>query len=151
MKDTKVTLKNLKIAQFASEETLCFEATLYVDGTRAAVVSNEGQGGPNRYHPVNAKGRELLEKAEAYAKGLPPLQSDYGPLDFDLDLLVHDLVERYEETKTLKRWSKTKTVFRLPEDEKGAWRTVNQPYNQRVVDYIRGKYPNAEIINPAEL
>ncbi len=38
-------LKNVKHAAFASHETHCFEATVYVDGERFAYVSNEGTGG----------------------------------------------------------------------------------------------------------
>ena len=37
-----ITVKNLKIAQFASEETLCFEASVYVDGKRAFVAHYDG-------------------------------------------------------------------------------------------------------------
>lgn len=40
----KVELKNIKIAKFASEETLCFEATIYIDGKRSGTVKNNGWG-----------------------------------------------------------------------------------------------------------
>ena len=48
----KLELKNVKHAAFASQETHCFEATLYVDGKRFATVSNEGHGGCNYEYPI---------------------------------------------------------------------------------------------------
>lgn len=44
-----ITLKNLKHAEFASQETHCFEATVYVDGVKFCKASNEGHGGENSY------------------------------------------------------------------------------------------------------
>ena len=41
----KLQLKNIKVAAFASEETHCYQASLYVNGKRAATVSNQGHGG----------------------------------------------------------------------------------------------------------
>jgi hypothetical protein len=41
----KITLKNFKHAAFASQETYCFEATVYIDGKKAGTASNEGHGG----------------------------------------------------------------------------------------------------------
>ena len=41
----KLELKNIKHSEFASHETFCYEANLYVNGKPFAHVSNEGQGG----------------------------------------------------------------------------------------------------------
>ena len=62
----KIELKNLKYAEFASQETHCFEASLYVDGKRIGVVANDGQGGCNGYTPHTA-----WETINEYAKTLP--------------------------------------------------------------------------------
>ena len=79
-----ITLKNLKIARHLSEETTAFTATIYVDGMSVGHVKNDGQGGSNSYGLT----REWEEKLEAHAKSLPDLQSEYGPLKMDLDLLI---------------------------------------------------------------
>lgn len=52
----EITLKNIKHSEFASHETHCFEATVYIDGKRAFGVENDGQGGPNNYFPLNWNG-----------------------------------------------------------------------------------------------
>ena len=51
-----ITLKGLKIAQFASEETLCYEATVYVDGKAFCIASNQGHGGSDRYDTLRPRG-----------------------------------------------------------------------------------------------
>ena len=40
----KLELKNIKHSEFASHETFCYEANLYVNGKPFAHVSNDGQG-----------------------------------------------------------------------------------------------------------
>ncbi len=62
----RIELKNVKYAKFASEETHCFQATVYLNGVKSGVVSNDGHGGANMYDPWS-----LEEKLEAYAKTLP--------------------------------------------------------------------------------
>ena len=48
----KLELKSIKIAAFASEETHCYEAVVYLDGKAWARVGNDGHGGPDRVDPV---------------------------------------------------------------------------------------------------
>lgn len=45
-----VTVRNVKVLERASEETLCFEATVYVDGRKFAYATNDGRGGDNKLH-----------------------------------------------------------------------------------------------------
>ena len=49
-----ITLKNFKHAAFASQETYCFEATVYIDGKKAGTASNEGHGGCTFVHLTEA-------------------------------------------------------------------------------------------------
>ncbi|CDF84881.1 Conserved hypothetical protein [Pseudomonas knackmussii B13] len=77
-KQDRITLKNLKVADFASEETMCFSATVVFDGTPIAEARNDGHGGSTFVHALNGKAA-LLAQAEAFAKGLPPAPLDLGP------------------------------------------------------------------------
>ena len=47
----KLEMKNIKHSEWASEETHCYQASLYVDGKPFAIVSNDGQGGSDRDYP----------------------------------------------------------------------------------------------------
>ncbi len=60
----KVTIKNLKYAAFASQETSCFEATIYVDGKRFCTARNEGSGGPDCYDALPPKGHKYFSSGE---------------------------------------------------------------------------------------
>lgn len=54
-KQDRITLKNLKVADFASEETLCFTATIVFDGTPIAEARNDGHGGSTFLRALNGK------------------------------------------------------------------------------------------------
>lgn len=47
----KITLKNVKVNEVMSEETLCFSADLFENGKLVAHVSNRGHGGCNDVQP----------------------------------------------------------------------------------------------------
>ena len=98
-KQDRITLKNLKVADFASEETMCFSATVVFDGTPIAEARNDGHGGSTFVHALNGKAA-LLAQAEAFAKGLPPAPLDLGHegedphyIDMTLDFLIDELAD----------------------------------------------------------
>ncbi len=82
----KVELKNIKIVQALSEETLCFTAVAYVDGIKTFYVSNRGHGGCDEYTEVDCKPetRARFDAVDAWAKTLPP--DHYGDLELPSDL-----------------------------------------------------------------
>lgn len=85
---TTLSVKNVKCAEFASEETMCFEATLYVDGKSVGRVSNDGRGGPNTYDDWKVE-KELNEIVNAANIRVEYLGST---LTKNLDWIVSDLV-----------------------------------------------------------
>lgn len=102
----KIELKNVKHSDFASEETNCFEATIYVDGKRAGTARNEGQGGSTWVEPA-----ELRERLNAYGQTLPKVVTDmtvgkagekfeYQP---DAESIIDDLLTEYLIRRDLKR------------------------------------------------
>lgn len=110
----KIELKNVKYAAFASQETACFEATIWIDGKRAGEVSNEGTGGCNSYYP-----RALEERIDAYAKTLPPVTATFNDsstgkpfvLDQDADLFIGELLEDILLRKEFERMIKHRMVW----------------------------------------
>ena len=111
----KIEIKNLKHSEFASHETNCFEASVYVDGKRIGVVSNDGQGGCNSYsHP-----HSTWAPIEDYAKTLPPIKytlikdgvSTEVDLPIDMDSVIGDLVTDALYARDLKRAMTSKIIF----------------------------------------
>jgi hypothetical protein len=123
MKKPKIELKNLKHAEFASEETYCYSASLYVDGKKFATVSNDGRGGCDDVHPVKGKTWEDLRELEKAIKETYPSMVYSGvTLEPDLETVCSELVTRFLQKKdfkkTLKRITYTKPgekgIFQLP-------------------------------------
>ncbi len=69
----KLELKNIKHTAWASQETHCYQASLYVDGKPVAIVSNDGHGGADRDYPhPKFKGdyRAQMRDVSRYFSGL---------------------------------------------------------------------------------
>lgn len=104
----EITIKNLKVAEFASEETLCFEATVYVDGVRSFTAKNDGHGGCNFYHPVKGATRDGEMAVINYAKTLPAVKTKikdkddptgFWHMDVSIDSLVDDAIQVVQDEK----------------------------------------------------
>ena len=52
----KITLKSIKYSDFASQETACYQAKIYIDGKPFAGVSNDGRGGCDDVYPLDRVG-----------------------------------------------------------------------------------------------
>lgn len=76
----KLKLRSLNIHDDISRETLCFSATIYVNGKKVGSVLNDGQGGCHTYEWDD---RALGERIEAWA---------YAQTEFGLDDLIDDLI-----------------------------------------------------------
>ncbi|MBS0417991.1 MAG: hypothetical protein JSR66_09780 [Proteobacteria bacterium] len=134
VKQTRIMLKRLKVADFASEETLCFEATVMLDGLPIAEARNEGHGGVTILRAI--KGAEAkLRAAETFAKALPPLiTDDPDPTDptrkfelpMSLDFLVDLLASHEHENK------RVQSLFRRDFTRKVLFVTDNQ------LRYVKG-------------
>ena len=69
----KIELKNLKHYPSMSEETTCFQASVYIDGKKAGDVKNDGHGGAHYFYPFG-----LAEKLNSYGATLPEITQDLG-------------------------------------------------------------------------
>lgn len=106
----KIELKNVKHSEFASHETNCFEASVYIDGKRIGTVSNDGQGGCNNYDS-----RELVEALMAHAKTLPTrtwtLNGEALEVAPDMDTVIDDLLVAHLYSRDLKRALTKRVLF----------------------------------------
>ena len=121
---TPITLKNIKFSEWASEETHCFQATIYIDGKRAMKVSNDGHGAPNQYYHTSGQSHEEFKKQ--FDRAIQ-IGTDYIRESRDdtwdkwshelagtselLDWLVSDLLNEHLTLKEMRTKMKTKTIF----------------------------------------
>jgi hypothetical protein len=76
-----IEIKDIKFSEFASHETLCFEASVYVDGNKSFIVENDGNGGCHNYTKLETAGHNVRQINK---------QIDRGPEG--LDYLINDLL-----------------------------------------------------------
>jgi len=106
----KIELKNVKHSEFASHETHCFEASVYINGKRSGTVSNDGQGGCNMYHPAT-----LEAIITQYAHTLPALTYESAcevhSMIQDADCVIGDLMNAWLFTRDLKQALDKRILF----------------------------------------
>lgn len=125
-----------------------WQADLFVDGRKAALVTDEGTGGCLRWQVLN------VEAVEAFATSCGVAQPFAGRsamvmCDTEMDIEIAKLVDAHEQAKQIKRWCRSATLFTVPGDEAGSYRTIKAKYAPAVKAHILGKYPNAVILNEA--
>jgi|TARA_Y100000114_G_scaffold98141_1_gene91327 hypothetical protein len=79
----KLELKNIKYYKSMSEETPCYEGTLYVDGERLGRVHNDGKGSCDR-HDFSWKDYERIDKW--CVENLPKWTNCYSESESDTNL-----------------------------------------------------------------
>ena len=114
----KLELKAIKHTEWASEETHCYQASLFVDGKPVAIVSNDGHGGCDREydHPkCKVDYRATMKAVHEYFKSLPNEPSEWSEDGFaqTLEGWCGDQVNDWLSTKELKRKFKSHVVYQL--------------------------------------
>lgn len=130
----KVEVRNVKEMKSLSEETMCFSATVVIDGKVAGTASNRGSGGPNEYYP-----RDLEAKLAEYAKTLPPISmpADIGGESFpqDADTALGEVIDEF---LGLRDYRKAVSVRLLLENDKGQiLETSKLPKGANVLEMAR--------------
>lgn len=139
-----IELKNVSIDKQLSEETICFAASVYVDGVKVGDASNRGQGGPT---DVWFSDEGVEKKVQAYVATLPKGKLETGDgkvIEYELgiDGLIDRLVAKEDEKREFRRWCKKKLVFRLKGDRDGEYRTLTSPYSPEAKSWVVNKYGN---------
>jgi hypothetical protein len=162
MNQPKIELRAIQTSAFASEETHCYTATLYVDGLKWGSVSNEGHGGADHFHGVDGKSYADLKALDAQIAATYP-ESDVSYLYGEetpagthmqtesLETLCGEIVNAHLMAKELKRAMGRKVMFtkpgqpgiyEIPLKQKGRVWQVEQ-----VVEAITKKTPGAIALN----
>ena len=97
----KVELKRLQIYERMSEETIAFNADVWIDGKKAGYAKNNGHGGNT---DVRIDDRALAAALREYGKTLVPAEyKEFSPGD---EWIVDDLVEKVRAAKETARVAK---------------------------------------------
>ena len=102
----KIELKSVKHYESMSEETNCFQATIYIDGKRVGEASNRGYG-----DPINITPYELHKTLDDYASTLPPLDYEGMQIEQDAETLIGGLLNDWLLSQDLKKLMSGRVVF----------------------------------------
>lgn len=124
----KIELRGIKTSAFASEETHCYTATLWVDGEKWGTVGNDGHGGPDRFDGCGGRGWADMKALDERIKATMP-QHDvgymYGPdapagehmLDESLEMICGEIVNAHLMSAALRRALARNYLFTKPGQE----------------------------------
>ena len=113
----KLEMKNVKFAEFASEETNCYSADIFVNGKKAIHVSNNGHGGCDYQTPIKPFSHTVVEEVNEWCKNnLPKWGGKEYEFDADLESWCGDKLNLHLISKKLKRLLKKKVLFVNPKD-----------------------------------
>jgi hypothetical protein len=120
----EIELKNIKHTAWASEETHCYQATLYVDGVKWGTVSNQGHGGCDDFHGIGGKSyADIKALNKQIAETYSPDESYGMTTEQNLEMLCCDLVNQWLRDKDFARAMKSKVLFTKP-DTQGIWQVA---------------------------
>jgi hypothetical protein len=124
----KLAVKNVKIHDDISTDSMCFSASLYVDGKRVGTIRNDGRGGSNRYELARGEYERIAE----FVATLPAKQ-DYVFRGVDglewldrIDSVIEPLVIDFDERRRVARMTRKTTYFRVKGEKYPAreWQTM---------------------------
>lgn len=126
-----------------------FNVELVFNGQPVAFVINEDCGGPLLWDWYEGKDRSGAVAALKEMPKYKETREKYPTLGEDeaLDSALYEVLDQFEENKTVKRWCKTKIVWKTKDhkpQEYGIWKA---PFTKENVAKILKKLPDAEIIN----
>ena len=128
----KLELKNIKHTSWASEETHCYQASLYVDGKPVSIVSNDGHGGADRDYPhPKFKGdyRAQMRDVSRYFSGLRRTAvTEWSPEGMEqcLEFWCCDQVNDWLSARELKKKLKSGFLFQFA-DKVGVFAHKTRP------------------------
>lgn len=128
-----IELRKIHYAAFASEETNCFDAEIWINGKKEGRAHNDGHGGMTSIDP-----HSLSQKLDIYGATLPrevtSIADDSDPTGFftmqpDAENIVDDLLEKHlrakdaeKEAKKLQRDLQCRIVYTV-KGKKGIYQT----------------------------
>ena len=157
-------LKGIKHAAFASQETHCYEASVYFNGKIIGWVNNEGYGGSDTFNARQrghsaegtfADNNKLWNTLEARIAEEHPqyfMEWDKSWNKMTLEIWCCNQVNKWLAHRDFKKYMKSKVVFTDPtsEDPKAiryfSFKGVRSITKQHI-DHIIAKYPNYNVLN----
>jgi len=150
------SVKGVKL--FEGREGEGFNLTLLRNGKPVAFCIDSGNGGDVRMDWTDGGWQGAEAKAlDAHLASLPPEKWQDKDSSHDLPvssgMFLWELVNVEQEKKTLRRWCKRKTVFRVDGEKygPGAWAIFETPCTPESRQKVESRYPGRKIVYANDL
>lgn len=137
-----ITVKNVKIHDELSEETLCFSASVYFNGKRVGTATNRGHGGCNDYDWLDfEQGKKVHEWANTQKYTYTNWEGEEAEVTFEkLDHIVTKLVTEFDTNQWFKKKCKNNVLFVKEGEPEGSYGVLPHKGNlENALNYIRGE------------
>ena len=151
MQISKLEVKNISHYARGSEETPCYNATVYINGKKAVEVSNDGHGGSDRQHTYPESGFRLQDIDKWCVEKFGQETWEYGgktySTDLDLEHYCHQELYNWLDAKLLKKELKKKYLcIEKEKDEKFIVsfkrNSTDKGHDDAFVRHLERKYPH---------
>ena len=156
-----VTFKRFQSNERLSEETIAYATDVLFNGQKIGTCTNRGQGGQGIFHKDEKVGWDVVEEANAWAKGQPTKDVHGRQVVLDSgQALVSDNLEDYcddvasllhvnkVEAARLKRLMKANTVFLDPAEPGDLFQLKNASHSpEQMKAAVEKRYPGAVVLN----
>ena len=149
MQISKLEVKNISHYARGSEETPCYNATVYINGKKAVEVSNDGHGGSDRQHTYPESGFNLKLINEWCVEKFGQETWEYGGktyhTDLDLEHYCHQELYNWLDAKLLKKELKKKYLcIEKEKDEEFivAWKRKGDHMDDYFKNFLKTDYPH---------
>lgn len=153
MKINKIEMKNISYYARGSEETPCYNATVYINGKKAVEVSNDGHGGSDRQHTYPESDFRLqdIDKWCVKTFGQETWEHDGKTYSTDLDLehYCHQQLYNWLDAKQLKKEMKNQYIC-IDEDKVEnkqflvAWKRKGNHMDDYFKNFLKKEQPHME-------
>lgn len=148
-------VKNISHYARGSEETPCYNATVYINGKKAIEVSNDGHGGCDRQDQYDGFDYGIVQKADEWCKKTFGQESftyqsdgkeEVCTYDVTLEQHCHNELYKWLDTKALKRDLKKHYLFVEGTELKGYKKRANDT-DTAFKHFFEKKHPNEKCLN----
>lgn len=153
MKIDKLELKNISHYARGSEETPCYNATVYINGKKAVDVSNDGHGGSDRQHTYPQCAFNLREINDwcinTFGKETWEHNGKTYSTDLDLEHYCHQELYNWLDAKQLKKEMKNQYIC-IDEDKVEnkqflvAWKRKGNHMDDYFKNFLKKEQPHME-------
>ena len=149
----KLELKNIQVCKWASEETHCYQAVVYVNGKPAIEVSNEGHGGEDNQDPIETSKKDIVGEVNTWCENnLPKWKASDGEMiPTSLAIWCCDEVNKHLVQKAHKssfnRNIKKKIMYIENDKLEGVYFKNTNVLTEKHFEFFKKKYPHRKPLN----